>query len=106
MAQAQMSTAAIDLDMLNELFENQKRLDDAFNSMFDDDAFLSDLKVSETKTSRSRARQEMRPLSSKEGFSDAVKEKTIDQSSRSILHVLIPVALEIALIVYGILYFS
>ncbi|BCG63961.1 MAG: hypothetical protein methR_P1713 [Methyloprofundus sp.] len=105
-AQAQMSRSGIDLDMLNDLFENQKKLDDAFNSMFDDDddAFLSDLKVPEVKASNVRTRQrkqQARPLQIEGASQDSFFEK----NSHSILRILIPVALEIALICYGIIYF-
>ncbi len=36
-----MTTATIDIDSLNKLFDNQKRLDDIFDSVFDEDPFLS-----------------------------------------------------------------
>ncbi|MFK5948868.1 MAG: M43 family zinc metalloprotease, partial [Methylococcales bacterium] len=41
-----MTTAAIDIDTLNNLFDNQKKLDDIFNSMFDNDDTLIDSSVS------------------------------------------------------------
>ncbi len=35
-----MCTAAIDRDTLNDLFDNQKKLDAVFDSIFDDDSFF------------------------------------------------------------------
>jgi len=35
-----MSAAAIDTNVLNSLFDNQKRLDDVFDSIFDDDNYF------------------------------------------------------------------
>lgn len=35
-----MSAAAIDTTVLNSLFDNQKRLDDMFDSVFDDNNYL------------------------------------------------------------------
>ena len=46
-----MATAAIDLDMLNELFDNQKNLDDILNEdFFLDSSILVDDEESETST--------------------------------------------------------
>jgi hypothetical protein len=86
----------IDLDLLNDLFENQKKLDDAFNSVFDDDSFLSDLKGIDTNTPSSSAQQK----------NQARSDTFVVPESRGMLHMLVPVALEIALICYGISYFS
>jgi hypothetical protein len=36
-----MSAEAIDLDMLNKLFDNQKNLDNVFSSIFDDEPVIS-----------------------------------------------------------------
>ena len=35
-----MSTVAIDSNVLNNLFDNQKKLDDLFDSVFDDDNYF------------------------------------------------------------------
>jgi hypothetical protein len=35
-----MSAAAIDSNVLNNLFDNQKKLDDLFDSVFDDDNYF------------------------------------------------------------------
>ncbi len=35
-----MNTIAIDRDMLNGLFDNQKKLDDLFDSIFDEDDYF------------------------------------------------------------------
>ncbi len=35
-----MSAATIDTNVLNSLFDNQKRLDDVFDSIFNDDCFI------------------------------------------------------------------
>ncbi len=95
-----MSTNTIDLDQLNALFENQKRLDAAFDSIFDDDSFLSELKTLDT---AQPSKVKSRSATLKE---DRFNDNMADSGSWSILRILIPVALEIVAIIYGISYFS
>ncbi len=94
-----MTAAAIDLDVLNELFDNQKKLDDVFGSLFDDDSFLN---VS--------SYDEVTPRSSEQKSNQATyaTDNTMDEfipESRSILSLVTPVIIEIAAIYYGIMYF-
>ncbi len=82
-----MTAAAIDVNILNDLFDNQKKLDDVFDSLFDDDSFIT--------------LDESTPIiESYSSFDDIVPQK-----SRSLTSLVIPIALEIVAIYYGILYF-
>lgn len=93
-----MTTAAIDVDLLNELFDNQKKLDDVFNSMFDDDSFLSS--PASAKSSSRQAKQY------DEDFSLSAQNSLGANKTNNITHVVLPVALEIAIISYCIMYFN
>lgn len=95
-----MTAIAIDLDMLNELLDNQKKLDDVFDSMFDDDPFLS------TTASNSHARQN-NTQKSKQSF-DSSKDFSFNmqEKDQGLARIVIPVVIEIAVICYGIFYFS
>lgn len=90
-----MTTAAIDIDILDELFENQKKLDDVLNSFFDDDSFLTSLdddNVSET--------------SPQKDFSLDSDDQLLDQENHSIFRIIVPLVVEIAAIYYGVTYFT
>jgi len=82
-----MTAAAIDVNILNDLFDNQKKLDDVFDSLFDDDSFIT-------------LDESTAIIESYTSFDDIVPQK-----SRSLTNIIIPVALEIAIIYYGVLYF-
>jgi hypothetical protein len=88
-----MTTAAIDTDLLNELFDQQKKLDDIFNSMFDDDFFLDE------KPSKSNQQQTNKNLS----FNTT--NNSLVQKNHGIAHTIIPVVIEIAIISYCIINF-
>jgi len=94
-----MTAAAIDLDVLNELFDNQKKLDDIFGSLFDDDSCLSASSYDEP-TPRGGDQKDNQATYSKDNFADE-----FTQESRSTLSLVMPVVLEIAVIYYGIMYF-
>lgn len=94
-----MTAAAIDLDVLNELFDNQKKLDDIFGSLFDDDSCLSASSYDEP-TLRRSDQQDNQATYSKDNFADEFA-----QESRSTLSLVMPVVLEIAVIYYGVMYF-
>ncbi|BCG62378.1 MAG: hypothetical protein methR_P0019 [Methyloprofundus sp.] len=96
-----MTTAAIDVDLLNELFDNQKKLDDVFNSMFDDDSFLSS--PASTYSAKSSSRQAKQY---DEDFSLSTQNSLGANKTNNITHVVLPVALEIAIISYCIMYFN
>ena len=93
-----MTTAAIDLNTLNELLDNQKKLDAVFNSIFDDDSFL-DSTVALNKPAPRRSTHR----SARAGYAEA---NVLVQKSRSTAHMLMPVLLEIAVIYYCIMNFS
>ncbi len=88
-----MTTAAIDVDLLNELFDNQKKLDDVFNSMFDDDFFLDE------KPPKSNQQQINKSLLLNTANDSLIKEP------HGIAHVIIPVVIEVAVISYCIINF-
>ncbi len=98
-----MTTAAIDLDVLNELFDNQKKLDDIFGSLFDDDSFLSVSSYDES-TYRKSEQKINQATYSKEDFSFNTEDE-FPQKSRSIASLVMPVLMEIVIIYYGIMYF-
>jgi len=95
-----MTAAAIDLDTLNELFDNQKKLDDVFGSLFDDDSCLSASSYDEPTPRRSDQKDNQATTYSKDNFADE-----FTQESRSTLSLVMPVVLEIAVIYYGVMYF-
>ena len=101
-----MTTAAIDLDILNELFDNQKKLDDIFSSMFDDDSFLSSSSSLDDQTFGNSAQKGSHERSSKDDWSFITEDKTFVQKSRGIFYFIMPLMLEIAVIFYGIMHFS
>ena len=94
-----MATAAIDLDMLNELFDNQKNLDDILNEdFFLDSSILVDDEESETST--------LKDIQFNKDMLSNSENKYFLQDGRRIIKLLVPVILEIAIISYGITYFS
>jgi hypothetical protein len=88
-----MNTTAIDLDMLNELLENQKKLDVAFNLSFDDDFFLENPTPLEKPATNNK-------------ITFKIEAPTTKPETRSLAHIIVPVAVEIAAISYSILYFN
>ena len=101
-----MTSAVIDLDALNDLFENQNKLDDIFNSIFDEDSFLSNSMSLDDHPSGSMAQEDNQDFYSNDDFSFYAKDKTSVQNIRGIMHVAIPVAIEIVAVSYGIMYFT
>jgi len=99
-----MTAAAIDLNILNELFDNQKKLDDIFGSFFDDEFLLSASSYDEP-TPRKYA-QESNQTSDSVAVSSVNTEDEVTFKSRNILSLVIPVLGEIVIIYYGIMYFS
>jgi len=95
-----MNTAAIDTNILNDLFDNQKKLDDVFDSIFDEDPFLDSFPSS--------ASQNSYAVDNDYAYFNAnvnVNEKTDNQTStQSSLQLIMPVVLEIAVLYYGIAY--
>ena len=101
-----MTTAAIDLNALNDLFENQNKLDDVFNSIFDDDSFVSSSLSSSDHSPESNAQKDSSDLDLYEDFSFYAEDKTYGQNMPGIMRVVIPVVLEIIAFSYGIMYFT
>ena len=97
-----MPTAAIDLDMLNELLDNQKKLDDVFN--FDDDFFLGS-SMSYDDELGSSDQIDSQGYHSYGELSFESDDILADQESRSIIYFIVPVAMELAVIYYGVMYF-
>ena len=100
-----MTTAVIDLDALNELFENQNKLDDVFNSIFDEDFFLSSSKSSNDHALGNSAQKGSQDLNSNENFSFNAEDKTFVQQKLSITNFVMPVVVEIVIVSYCIMYF-
>ena len=100
-----MTAISIDLDMLDELLDNQKKLDNIFNSIFEDDSFLSTT-PSTSHARRNSTQQSRQVLNDNEDFSFNTQDKAYTQTSRGLAHIAIPVVLEIAVICYGIMYFA
>lgn len=103
-----MNTATIDSDALNSLFDNQKRLDDIFNSVFDDDLMLdspiSSHEYSQTSSSGSSKRS-THDRQYDEGYSYNTGASDFIQSKRSIAYFVLPV-IEIAVIYYAVVNFT
>ena len=104
-----MSTVAVDMDVLNELFDNQKKLDDVLNSLFDEDPFLSSPKSSSNNaygvSSQMDSLDEGDIFSSEDFSYDDYEDYSADKKSRNIMFYG-AVAVEIAAITYGILHFT
>jgi len=94
-----MTTASIDIDTLDKLFDNQQKLDDIFDSIFDDDSFssfvISDEPVIETSSSKE--------LYSEKALLSSHGET---QNKRNIVHLILPVVIEIAVIYYAMVNFT
>jgi len=92
-----MTSTTIDLDALNDLFENQKKLDDIFSSFFDEDSALSTTLSNEQKSTNN--------LYSNDDFSFNPTDKTTVKTKQNIVYFVLPVVLEIAALYYGIIFF-
>jgi hypothetical protein len=97
-----MGTVAIDIDMLNELFDKQKNLDDILNEdFFLDSSILIDDKASETIPLKDNLDIEF----NKE-MSSGSENKYFFQNSPRIIRLIVPIILEVAVISYCITYFN
>ncbi|BCG65093.1 MAG: hypothetical protein methR_P2908 [Methyloprofundus sp.] len=99
-----MNTAAIDLDMLDELFENQKKLDAAFNLSFDDDLFLESL--TPTDKPKTSHRQNTEDFNANKKMAFKIEDPAATQQTRGLAYIVVPVAVEIAAISYSIIHFT
>lgn len=89
-----MSTVAIESNMLNGLFDNQKKLDELFDSIFDDDNYF----ISTTSSSsQSESRHSAYEVESQYSVSSSVKKSPLAIKQNPLSYVL-PIVLEIAAI--------
>ena len=101
-----MTSAAIDLDTLNELFETQKKLNDVFNSVFDEDYFLISSRSSNDHELGSRDQKSSQDLNSNEDLSFNAEDRTFVQKKRRKTYFIMPVVVEIVAVSYCIFYFT
>jgi len=104
-----MTTATIDLDILNDLFDNQQKLDDVFSSIFDDDPFLSSSTSVKGKSSGSTSsswEDDKDFFSYDDDYSFDDDGIVCAQKNRNIAYIIMPVVLEIAVFYYSIMYFT
>ena len=98
-----MTTAAIDLDMLNELLDNQKKLDDVFGA--DDDFFFGSSMAMDDIEPEPSEQSDASGYNSYGELSFESEDEFVVQKSRNIIYVIMPVVVELALIYYGVTYF-
>ncbi|MCK5122230.1 MAG: hypothetical protein KAQ91_09610 [Methylococcales bacterium] len=103
-----MTTATIDLDTLDKLFDNQKKLDDIFSSFFDDDdCFLdSPIPSHNNQALENSSQKNNQDIYSTENLSFHAEDNYFIQKKRSVTSFLLPLVLEVAAIYYGIVYFT
>ena len=105
-----MATPAIDLDKLNELFDNQSKIDDIFNSAFNEDFYIGSSKTSDThdywgsSSRKSPAKNTEDSLILKTDY-QIYNDKHIVPKKKNIAYVILPVILEIAVIIFAIMQF-
>lgn len=97
------STIQIDLDVLNELLNNQKKLDDIL--LFDDEDFLFGSSSSTTKNKHEESHS-IDTFGSKDDFNFSSDDSIMDVQSRSVTSFVAPVILELVALYYGITYFT
>ncbi len=97
-----MTSVAIDVNMLNELFDNQKNLDDIFNDdfIFDSSSFIDEYAY-ETDIISDDVENHL----NKDTSSNS-EQKYFLQNYRRAISVYMPVVLEIVVISYCIAYFT
>lgn len=94
-----MNTIAIDRNTINDLLDNQKKLDELFDSIFDDDNYLIRDSSASSQTDKHYPKfdDEKSPWSY-EG--DSVKESQLAVRKHNPYYFVLPIALEIAAIYY------
>ncbi len=96
------STLQIDMDVLDELFNNQKKLDDIL--LFDDD-FLFGSSSSASKNDLNNS-QAIDTFGSSDDLIFSSDDNILDVKSRSLTKIIAPVVLELVALYYGITYFT
>ena len=89
-----MNTVVIDRNTLNSLFENQKRLDDLFDTIFDDENYFIS---SSSYSSSSESSQPSRTAEKRHSHAGKVKESIL-AIQRNRLYYVLPIVLEVAII--------
>lgn len=93
-----MNAVAIDTNMMNSLFDNQKKVDELFDSIFDDDNFFIGTSSS---SSQAESRRSTFDVESKVSFDDEkVKDSLLAIRTHNPVYLILPVVLEIAAIYY------
>ncbi len=90
-----MNTVAIDSKMLNGLFDNQKKLDELFDSIFDDDNYF--ISSSSTSYQTERRSPASAPESQFSASGSSVKESAL-AIKHNIFSYVLSIVLEIAVI--------
>lgn len=102
-----MNSTTIDASALNSLFDKQKKLDDIFSSMFEEDEFNfinNSVSNNDQVIESSSWDDDKSPYN--EDLSINSRNDTLEQKKQSIIHIALPLVLEIAAIYYAISYFS
>ncbi len=97
-----MTAATIDLDTLNNLFDNQKKLDDIFDLMFDEDLLINSSTSFNDKALGNA--QEVGHYSEELSFNPEEDDFFV-QKKRSAIGFVMPVVMEIAAMYYIIMLF-
>lgn len=93
-----MNAVAIDTNTINSLFDNQKKVDELFDSIFDDDNFFIS-----SSSSSSQAESRSSSFESESRFSyggDSAKESFLAMSTHNPYYFVLPIVLEIAAIYF------
>ncbi len=98
-----MAAEAIDLDMLNKLFDTQKNLDDVFSSILDDDPVQYSSQTIDENTSDAGSWESSEDFSFNE-YASYKADNAYEKEKSSIAYFVIPLVLEIAAIYYGMSY--
>lgn len=96
-----MTAAAIDSDTLNILFDNQKKLDDIFDSMFDEDLLLN----SSTSFNDKASGNDQKISHYSEELSFKPDDEFFLKKETNAIAFVMPVVMEIVVIYYGIILF-
>ena len=91
-----MNTVAIDRNTLNDLFDNQKKMDELFDSIFDDDNYFINSSSSSSQAGSRRSTLDVESQSSYGG--DSVKEPLLAIRKHNPYYFVLPIVLEIAAI--------
>ncbi|WP_031434671.1 hypothetical protein [Methylomarinum vadi] len=91
-----MSAVSIDINTLNDLFDNQKKMDELFDSIFDDDNyFINSPSSSSQATSSGPSYDEENPILY---GGESVKESHLAVRIQNPYYFILPIVLEIAAI--------